>query len=246
MEKEKKNSGARSMVLKVLLVAAILVMAGTIGIGDYSHVKYDVDEFNAQEHSYEIDKAVDEYMAYVPSGATKGIIFYPGGNVEYTAYMEMLDMFAEEGILCVAVHMPKNIPALGVNSADTYIEKYPQIKEWYMLGHDKGGTAAAKYVAKTDKDIKGLGIIASYTKTDLSDKKIKSVVMYGTADAMLSMINYKKGLSKMPEGYEEVVIKGANHTFYGHYEVNKEDAISKITREQQQRAVVDAMIKIMN
>ncbi len=246
MEQEaKKKSNMKNTVLKILLVIAILLMAGSIGVGDYSHVKFDVQAFNAQDHGYEVEEAPDEFMAYVPAGAKDGIIFYPGGNIEYTAYMELLDKFAEKGILCVAVHMPRNIPFLGTDQADRYIEQYPQIENWYLMGHDKGGTAAAKYVAKTDRDIQGLCLLASFSRADLTRKDVKVLVMYGTSDAQISMVNYNKGLKKLPEGYVEQIIRGGNHSYYGHYEVNREDSVGKISREKQQETVLEAMLSIM-
>ena len=89
----------------------------------------------------------DGKIVFEPEGATKGFIFYPGGKVEYTAYIPLMQACAEEGILCVLVEMPFHLAVFDVNAADGIQKEYPEIEEWYIGGHSLGGSMAASYLA---------------------------------------------------------------------------------------------------
>lgn len=55
---------------------------------------------------------------FVPEAPTAGLIFYPDGKVEHTAYAPLLCACVEWGILCVLVRMPCNLTAFNANGAD--------------------------------------------------------------------------------------------------------------------------------
>ena len=56
--------------------------------------------------------------------ATKALIFYPGGRVQYTAYAPLMHELAKNNFVCILVHMPGNLAVLDQNAADGIIEKY--------------------------------------------------------------------------------------------------------------------------
>ena len=80
---------------------------------------------------------------FAPESPTAGLIFYPGGKVENTAYAPLLHDLAEGGILCVLVKMPCNLAVLGMNAADGIPECFPEVTDWYIGGHSLGGAMAA-------------------------------------------------------------------------------------------------------
>lgn len=51
-----------------------------------------------------------------------GLIFYPGGKVEYQAYAPLMQDLAEKGIYCVLVKMPLNLAVFDINAAESYIQ----------------------------------------------------------------------------------------------------------------------------
>ena len=59
---------------------------------------------------------------------TTGLIFYPGGRVDYRSYAPALRQIAEEGYLVVLVRMPLNLAVFGADSAADVIEANPQIE----------------------------------------------------------------------------------------------------------------------
>jgi hypothetical protein len=66
------------------------------------------------------------------------LIFYPGGKVQYEVYAPLMEKLAENGILCVLVHMPGNLAVLDINAADGIREMYLEIKTWYIGGTFSG------------------------------------------------------------------------------------------------------------
>ena len=80
---------------------------------------------------------------FAPESPTAGLIFYPGGKVENTAYAPLLHDLAEDGILCVLVKMPCNLAVLDRNAADGIPERFSEVTDWYIGGHSLGGAMAA-------------------------------------------------------------------------------------------------------
>ncbi|NTW91111.1 MAG: carboxymethylenebutenolidase, partial [Erysipelotrichaceae bacterium] len=79
---------------------------------------------------YEVDNFIE-----LRADSDIGFIFYPGGKVESLAYLVLLDSIRNEGINVYLVKMPFNLAVFNINAADKIIEKYPNIKQWYIGGH---------------------------------------------------------------------------------------------------------------
>ena len=74
----------------------------------------------------------DNTIVYGAAEADTGLIFYPGGKVEYKAYEPLMKALASEGVMCVLVEMPFHLAVLDVNAAEGIQEMYPDIKNWYI------------------------------------------------------------------------------------------------------------------
>ena len=101
--------------------------------------------------------------AFGSNALDTGIIFYPGGKVEYTAYSPLMQGFAKEGYFCALVKMPFGLAVFDTNAAKDVKEAHPEITHWIIGGHSLGGAMAAKYAAISDFD--GLFLLAAYTTT---------------------------------------------------------------------------------
>ena len=135
----------------VVLALAIVVGACAIYLCDYYRADNEaIGAFLPQGTTWKEEP--DGTIVFEPEGATKGFIFYPGGKVEYTAYVPLMQACAEQGILCVLVEMPFNLAVLNVNAANGIQEKYPEIEDWYIGGHSLGGSMAASYLEKNAED----------------------------------------------------------------------------------------------
>ena len=47
----------------------------------------------------------NERITFAPDEPVAGLIFYPGGKVQYESYAPLMEACAEKGILCVLLHI---------------------------------------------------------------------------------------------------------------------------------------------
>jgi len=174
---------------------------------------------------------------FTPEGEPiAGMIFYPGGLVDHAAYAPLMQGFAKEGYFCALVKMPFGLAVFDTNAAKDVKEAHPEISHWIIGGHSLGGAMAAKYAAISDFD--GLFLLAAYTTTDMSDKDIPVVSVYGDADGVLNMDDYAANKSNLPADTVECVIKGGNHSQFGSYGLQEGDGEAGIPAEKQRTQTV--------
>jgi hypothetical protein len=229
--------------LNIRGVAIIILLAIALTTGAYLGDYYRADEqalVIVEQESVVNQK--NGMICFEPEEPQSGLIFYPGGKVQYEAYAPLLEKLAENGILCVLVHMPGNLAVLDVNAADGIREMYPDIKTWYIGGHSLGGAMAATYAAKHSDDLDGLILLAAYSTADLSDCGLSVVSIYGSCDGVLDREKYEKYLSNLPDTAKEVVIDGGCHSYFGSYGMQAGDGTPTITREEQMAETVEAIM----
>ena len=142
---DKRKRKILIITISVILALALIVGACAIYLGDYYHADQDaISAFLSQGVTWE--EGPDGTIVFEHEGATKGLIFYPGGKVEYTAYVPLMQACAEKGILCVLVEMPFNLAVLDINAADGIQKEHPEIEDWFIGGHSLGGSMAASYL----------------------------------------------------------------------------------------------------
>ncbi len=180
----------------------------------------------------------DDCIVFEPEIIRAGLIFYPDERVEHSAYSELLLRCSAEGILCVAVKMPFNIPSLKSEKAAEIKAMFPETDNWYIAGHGKGGIAAAKCVKNNLSDYKGLILLASYTKEYFYDTGIKVLTVYGSNDKILNMKKYENCSVNLPADAVKRVIEGGNHTQFGYYGSLPKDGKAGITAGEQIKETV--------
>jgi len=177
--------------------------------------------------------------------AAKGFIFYPGGKVEYTAYIPLLQALSEHGVTCVLVEMPFHLAVLDINAADGIQKEYPEIEDWYIGGHSLGGSMAASYVASHTEDFAGLVLLGAYSTADLSESNLAVLSVYGSEDKVMNRENYENNKTNLPAGFTEVVLGGGCHANFGMYGAQDGDGTPSITNEEQIALTADAIVKMM-
>lgn len=220
-------------MLKLGVVTAVL-LCGVCWI--YAANDYRADDAAITAMSPAADVAVEQRentLAFVPEDAETGLIFYPGGKVEYTAYAPLMRALADNGVLCVLVRMPLNLAVLDMNAADGIPEEYPQVKRWYMGGHSLGGSMAASHAAKNASSFAGLVLLASYSTADLSESGLPVISIYGSEDGVLNMEKYAEYKRNLPAALEEHILKGGCHAGFGSYGSQDGDGVPTITGEEQ-------------
>lgn len=222
----------------IFLALAILFAACAIYVNDYYPALPEAAEAFATTEEVRVTSGEDG-MAFVPQNTTTGLIFYPGGKVEFTAYAPLMKALAARGILCVLPEMPFNLAVLDVNAADGIRELYPFIETWYIGGHSLGGSMAASYLEKNAEHFAGLLLLASYSTADLSETGLSALSVYGSEDGVMNREKYAENLPHLPTNCKEIVIEGGNHAGFGVYGAQEGDGTATITVTEQINQTAD-------
>lgn len=220
-------------LISVFAVVAVVVAACGIYVSDYYRAETEVFA-NASAYK-NITRNINEdgNVVYEPDNPIAGLIFYPGGKVEYTAYEPLMASCAEKGILCVLVEMPFNLAVFDMNAADGIQGKFPEIEKWYIGGHSLGGSMAASYLSENSDAFEGLVLLGSYSTEDLSDIGLKVLSVYGSEDKVLNREKYDENKTNLPDDFTEIVIKGGCHAYFGMYGNQEGDGTPTITQSEQ-------------
>ena len=221
---------------------AIIAITCTLYLGDYYRADNEaIGTFMPQGSNWKEEP--DGTVVFEPEGAAKGFIFYPGGKVEYTAYVPLMQACAEKGILCVLIEMPFNLAVFDVNAAEGVQELYPNIEKWYIGGHSLGGSMAAAYLKENVSDFEGLILLGSYSTADLSESDLEVLSIYRGQHRLLNLEKYLESKSNLYSDLTEIVIDGGCHAYFGMYGAQEGDGIPAISNEEQiertTREVVD-------
>lgn len=234
MEKKNKKSKIIKRLVAVIVVFALLFGACAFYVNDY--YRADIDAMVGVVQSkvrYEAKTLEDGTDIFKPENAKVGFIFYPGGKVEYTAYIPLMDALARKGIMCVLLKMPLNLAVLDVDGAEGIQEMYPEIENWYIGGHSLGGSMAASYLSENINEYEGLVLLGSYSTADLSKEDIRALSVFGSEDKVMNKEKYDEYKINLPEDFIEEIIDGGCHAYFGMYGEQKGDGTPTITNEEQ-------------
>ena len=222
--------------------AAVLLCAAACGIylGDYYRADMDSIEAFASE-AVRTDTLPGGDLVFYPEAAEAGLIFYPGGKVEYTAYIPLMKALAADGVLCVLVQMPGNLAVLDMAAAEGIPEQFPEIDAWYLAGHSLGGSMAASYLADHTDDFDGLVLLGAYSTADLSNSGLEVLSLYGSQDLVMNREKYAKYRENLPADLTETVIDGGCHAYFGMYGTQEGDGVPTITNEAQITITAEAI-----
>ena len=233
----------RTRIILSVCLAVLLVF----GIGGYAYVSdyYHADEIALEAMAYQTDSVQTEQDGnvtwFVPENSTTGLIFYPGGKVEHTAYAPLMRACAEQGILCALVQMPGNLAVLDANAADGLQQEHPEVTTWYIAGHSLGGAMASNYAAAHSEDFDGLILLAAYSTKDLTQTTLRVLSVYGSEDGVMNRESYEKNWSNLPADTTEVILDGGCHAQFGSYGPQDGDGIPTISGEEQIRQTAEAI-----
>ena len=229
------NRKILTWLVSAVAVVALLVGVCAIYVNDYYRADAKAVAAFATVSPVSEDHLDDGTLVYTPENAKAGLIFYPGGKVEHTAYKPLMKACAERGLLCVLVEMPFHLAVLDINAADGIREQYPEIESWYIGGHSLGGSMAASYLSEHTEDFDGLILLGSYTATDLSQTDLAVLSVYGSEDRELNREKYLANKPLLPADFTEIVIEGGCHAGFGLYGAQDGDGTPTVSSEDQIR-----------
>lgn len=225
--------------VKALLIILSIVIAISGGFFiytlDYYHALPIAQEvLNTGDIKYEMK---DDTIVFNPDIKKEnvGIIFYPGGKVDYLSYIPLMKSMAQAGYKSALVNMPFNLAVFDSNAADEIIDKYKEIDSWYVVGHSLGGAMASSYASKNEDKLEGLILLGAYPSSDLSYLDLRMLSIYGTKDNILDRDAFEENRDNAPNESRYFEIKGGNHAYYGNYGEQDGDGKATISPKDQQK-----------
>lgn len=194
------------------------------------------------------------FWALQPDRAARtGLLFFPGALVDPVAYGPLLRAVANSGYRVLLVELPRrgafgggDDPALIVR-ARTAMESSSGVRRWVVAGHSLGGKMAARFVHDRVAPVAGLVLIGTSHPRDfsLAGTDIAVTRVFGTRDTVADVEKQEATRSNLPSSTRLVRIDGGNHSQFGSYGFQPGDWPAKISRAEQQRLTVNAILEAL-
>jgi hypothetical protein len=240
-------------IIKYLVIGFItIIIIGALGMLIWSKIgtyPARMEALSALESTDRVTITQDKWIVFDPVKDTEtGLIFYPGGLVEPTAYAPILHQIAEEGVLVIITPMPLNLAIFNTGAANAVIDAYPQISTWILAGHSLGGASAAIFAKNNPKRINAIAFWDSYPpdSADLSDNAISVISIFGTTNHIPNTENFNDKKHLLPTDTLFIGIEGANHAQFGDYGPQKGDVVASMSLAEQHEQVVEIMLNFIN
>ena len=208
-----------------------------------------MDALSALESTVRVTITQDKWIVFEPAEeADTGLIFYPGGLVEPTAYAPILHQIAEKSVLVIITPMPLNLAIFNTGAANAVIDAYPYISTWILAGHSLGGASAAIFAENNPNRIDAIALWDSYPpdSADLSDNTISVISIFGTTNNFPNTENFNDKKHLLPADTIFIGIEGANHAQFGDYGPQKGDVVASMSLAEQHDQVADIMLDFIN
>lgn len=207
------------------------------------------DALAALESDSLVQVTTDRWLVLMPANEepNAGLILYPGGRVDPRSYSPAARAVAGEGYLVVIVPMPLNLAVFASDAAADVMAAHPDVSFWAIGGHSLGGAMAARFAYGHPAEVQGLALWAAYPdgSNDLSDRNLAVTSIYGTLDGLATTEKIAASRPLLPPTTEWVAIEGGNHAQFGWYGPQSGDNPATISREEQQRRVVEATLELL-
>lgn len=234
-------------IIRILFVCLVLIITTcAVYINDYYKADQQAIEVFAVQEDIALLELNNSTLAFIPEEPKAGLIFYPGGKVEYTSYVPLMKVLATKGIQTILVEMPFNLAVFDIDAASGIQEQYPNIETWYIGGHSLGGSMAASYLLDNVDDYEGLILLGSYAIADLSQTDLHVLSIYGSEDRVLNRDNYNESISNLPLTYQEIIIEGGCHAYFGMYGAQEGDGMPTISNIEQINMTADIITEFVN
>lgn len=196
-----------------------------------------------------------DHWVFAPRGQTAdaGLIFYAGALVDPVAYAPLARAVAERGYPVLLVELPRRAAFGGADGAAPLTRAInatlglPEVKEWVVAGHSRGGKVAATLARTNAGALAGLVLIGTSHPRDfsLANSRLQVTQIYGTRDTVADVEKVHQARRNLPPATRDVRIDGGNHSQFGHYGFQPGDWPATISREEQQRITVDALVTVL-
>lgn len=220
----------------LITITCLLVLAAA-GAALYLSDYYRADDIAVAAMTGSNVKTQDNLTILMPTTPSDtGLIFYPGGKVEHTGYLPLLEQLRQQGITCVLVEMPFHLAVFDPDAAEQVFDRLPDIANWYIGGHSLGGAMASSYASEHPDKVQGLVLLGAYLYGDYPVQH--ALTLYGSEDKVMNR-------EKLTYTENVVEIAGGNHAQFGNYGVQKGDGTATISAAEQQAQTVNSIAAFM-
>jgi pimeloyl-ACP methyl ester carboxylesterase len=187
------------------------------------------------------------------SGASTGLLFFPGALVDPTAYAPLARAVAAAGYHVIIVELPRRGAFGGAKDPDLLIRATEQMRRadnprrWVIAGHSRGAVVATELAATQTVGIAGLVLVGTThpRDVDLSRLAVPVTKVVGTRDGIAPL---KKALANrhlLPAATRWVRIEGGNHSQFGWYGFQPGDRFAKIEADSQRASTIAAILDML-
>ena len=222
----------RTIFLTLGSVLVLLAIAFFAYVNDYRHADETAQSLLQSNTSIRQEGNLTILTPDAARDSGAGLIFYPGGKVEDTAYLPLLERIRAGGVTVVLVRMPFRLAVFDIRAADRVYTTVPSVSRWYIGGHSLGGAMASSYVPGNEDHLSGLVLLGAYP---VNDSPIPTLCIYGSEDIQLDK-------TKLASVANVLRIEGGNHAQFGNYGLQDGDGTATISRESQQEQAASAML----
>jgi len=245
---ERNHLSVWKRILLVFLSLVAFLMLGFVIWGSIP-AKPMPEALNAVQSDSTVGVETGKWLVFTPlaSQPLTGLIFYPGGRVDYRAYAPAAHEIASLGYLVVIVHVPLNLAVFNPAAADEVLAAYPKIQHWAVGGHSLGGSMAANFIHFHPDNVQGLVLWASYpaSSDDLSSSGLKVLSISGTLDGLSTPAKIVASRALLPADTTFVILEGGDHAQFGWYGPQSGDNPATFTRDDQQNQIGQATLDFL-
>ncbi|MCD8500471.1 MAG: alpha/beta hydrolase [Bacillaceae bacterium] len=235
-------------IKKIAKLFILLFLSAVIGGYFLVQIKtYDAMPEALESMNEENVEVQDKVLIFEPeSDPIANLVFYQGGLVEAAAYAPLAQLLAEQGVRVFIPNMFLNLAITNTSKFESIFNNYDDGNAWFIGGHSLGGASASIYVANNPTTVDGIFFLGSYpsNNSDLSNLPLSVVSITATNDAIINIETYQQTKSLLPPDAVYIEIEGGNHSYFGYYGFQKGDGESVITREEQHKMVVNALMGV--
>lgn len=250
---QSKKQGKTSILKRILIGLVLILFLAIAGFVIWGSTPAGPDATARQALESDEWVTISEgqyWLQFSPTNLTPntGLVFYPGGRVDYRAYSPLLREIAKGGYSVFLVKMPLSLAVLGADRADAVLAANPEITTWYIGGHSLGGAMAASYVYNNPVGMQGLVLWAAYPaeNNDLSESGFPVLSIIANRDGLATLEKLKVAAPLFPADTMWVEIDGGNHAQFGSYGPQNGDLEATISAEEQHHQIVNATLMFMS
>jgi pimeloyl-ACP methyl ester carboxylesterase len=198
----------------------------------------------------------DEMTMFLPVAAgpnRAGLIFLPGGGVDWRAYGPFVRSIADWGFPAAIVRLPYRVAPTDASRAAVWQRIEAVGLAWgssrpvVLSGHSRGAALSARFADEHRGQLDGLLLIATThpRDQDLSHLAVPVVKIVAEHDCVASPAAARANARLLPPGTLWVEIAGGNHAQFGHYGSQLNDCGATIPREAQQAQARHAALELL-